>query len=452
MTIVAALAALLILGPLIAISIRRRYGVAALAITVVLVGAALFPRNLITLIASGEAVPYDIAPSSLAIQTQTAAFLLAGVIILIGRRKLRLPPALIVFVVLLSAGMVITWDPTTPMWSGYAVLMIAVLAFAVGRAVGSEVVTQQTAARFFLTVIIVILVLQLMVAVLQLAGVPLPTGLVNSDRTLEQTVGRVSGTIGHPANLSKVTFILTLLALPFTAAADGRLRRLAFTAVVLAVILGGLTVSRANLIAVFVLLALWILTFPGRARVGTRLTGAIGLAAAAAAFAPLVLERFEDDSEGGLRPLLLDAAMRQLQSDVWIGTGPNAYIATVGQFDAATASGYPVHNSFLLLTAELGWVLALMFFLPLFGLILGSLRRLGRSHEFLHVPRLVVYATPGIAVILLTGWGMTSVLAVGLWMCALGILRSALDGGTLPALGPSEMIVGQQTPTELARF
>ncbi|QLD12260.1 O-antigen ligase family protein [Microbacterium oleivorans] len=423
-----------------AIAIERRFGFAAVALLIVLVGAAIFPRSLITLVAVPEATPYDIAPASLALQTQIVAFVLAAVVILIGRGRLKFAGALVVFAILLTGAMFTSWGGgTIPQWSGYFVLMGAVLAYGVGSAIGREVFSSSDLARFFLLVILAVLLLQFAVALLQLLGVSLPTGLVNSDRTLEQTVGRVSGTIGHPANLSKVTFVLMLLSLPFTAAGDRKIRRLAFVCVALAALLGGLTVSRANLVAMFVLLTAWILTFPGRARVGTRAVGAIGLVGATAVFAPLVLDRFEDDAEGGLRPLLLDAALRHLSNDVWIGTGPNAYVAVVGQSDAATASGYPVHNGFLLLTAELGWLLAALFFVPLAVLVGWGFRRLRRSSEFLHVPRVIVYATPGVAVIFLTGWGMISVLIIGLWMFALGFLGAARGGVSLTSVGDSEL-------------
>ncbi|MDF2506437.1 MAG: hypothetical protein K0Q52_296 [Microbacterium sp.] len=435
---IVALIVLLIVGPFIAIAVGRKFGYAANALLVVLFGAALFPRTIATFIESPDSTPYDIAPASLGLQTQVLVVVIAAVIILIGRGGLKLPMVLVVFAVLLTVGMFTSWQGTVPQWSGYVVLLSAVLAFGVGWAVGREAFNQEKFARFFLTAVLVVLLLQLGVAVLQLAGVHLPTGLVNSERTLEQTVGRVSGTIGHPANLSKVAFALMLMSLPFTTAANKRISRLAFLCVGAAALVGGLTVSRANLIAMAILLAAWILTFPGRARVGTRVGGAIVLLGAATIIGPLVLERFEDDAQGGLRPLLLAAALRQLKSDFLIGTGPNAYIFVVGKVDAATASGYPVHNAFLLMTAELGIVLAILFFLPLIILIVWAIARFFRSSEYMHAPRVIVYAIPGMGIILLTGWGMISVLIVGLWMFTVGFLSSARAGVGLETLSSFE--------------
>ncbi|MDF2990312.1 MAG: hypothetical protein K0S37_826 [Microbacterium sp.] len=431
MLAIVALIVLLIVGPFIAIALNRRYGFTANALIVVLLGAALFPRTLVTLVRSPESTPYDIAPASLNIQTQTIAFVIAAVVVLLGTGRVKLPISLVIFVVLLTVGMFTSWQGTTPQWAGYSALIGGVLAYGVGWAIGRESFNRVDVARLVLLLILGVLVIQLAVAVLQLAGVSLPTGLVNSERTLEQTVGRVSGTIGHPANLSKVAFALMLISLPFTTAADRRISRLAFACVALAALVGGLTVSRANLIAMAILLAAWILTFPGRARVGTRIGGAVVLLGAGTIFAPLVLERFQDDAEGGLRPLLLAAALRQLSNDFLIGTGPNAYIAVVGRTDAATASGYPVHNSFLLLTAELGVVLAFLFFLPLFVMLVWGLFRFGKSDQYMHTPRVLVYAIPGLGVILLTGWGMISVLLIGLWMFTIGFLSSARAGVSL---------------------
>lgn len=436
--LIVALIVLLIVGPFIAIALNRRYGFAANALLVFLFGAALFPRTIATFVRSPESTPYDIAPASLGLQTQILVIVVAAIIVVVGQGRLKLPVPLIVFALLLTVAMFTTWQGTVPQWSGYVVLLSAVLAFGVGWAVGRQAFNQARFARFFLAAILVVLVLQLGVAVLQLAGVSLPTGLVNSERTLEQTVGRVSGTIGHPANLSKVAFALMLMSLPFTTAAQKQISRLAFACVAAAALVGGLTVSRANLIAMAILLAAWILTFPGRARVGTRIGGAVVLLGAAGVFGPLVLERFEDDSQGGLRPLLLTAALRQLNSDFLIGTGPNAYIAVVGKVDAATASGYPVHNAFLLMTAELGIFLASLFFLPLVVLIVWSIARFFRSSEYMHAPRAIVYAIPGMGIILLTGWGMISVLIVGLWMFTLGFIWSARAGVGLETVSSAE--------------
>lgn len=438
MVAVVALILALVLGPLVAIALGRKYGYAANAVVVVLLGAAIFPRTILTLVRSPESTPFDVSTASLGVQTQVIAFVIAAMLILLGGGRIKLPIPLVVFVVLLTAGMFISWEGTVPQWSGYFMLVGSVIAFGVGWAVGREAFTRERFAVFFLVLILIVLVVQLGVSALQLAGVSLPTGLVNSDRTLEQTVGRVSGTIGHPANLSKVALVLMLLSLPFTSAANKRVSRLAFMCVGLAALVGGLTVSRANLIAMAILLAAWVLTFPGRARIGTRIGGAVVLAGAAAVFAPLVLERFEDDADGGLRPLLLAAAWRQLGNDFLIGTGPNAYIAVVGRTDAATASGYPVHNALLLMTAELGLLLAILFFLPLFGLLLWGLARFGRSSEYLYTPRVLVYSIPGLGVVLLTGWGMISVLVISLWMFTLGFLSSSRAGVMLESITSRE--------------
>lgn len=438
MVAVIALVVGLVLGPIIAISLGKKYGYASNAVVVILLGAAVFPRTVMTLVRSPESTPYDVSTASLGIQTQVVAFVIAAMLILIGGGKIKLPAALVLFVILLTAGMFTSWQGTVPQWSGYVMLVGSVIAFGVGWAVGREAFTREKFALFFLTLVLIVLIIQLGVSALQLAGVSLPTGLVNSDRTLEQTVGRVSGTIGHPANLSKVAFVLMLVSLPFTSAASKKLSRLAFLCVALAALLGGLTVSRANLIAMAVLLAAWILTFPGRARIGTRIGGAIVFAGAALVFAPLVLERFQDDADGGLRPLLLTAAWRQLANDFLIGTGPNSYIAVVGRTDAATASGYPVHNALLLMTAELGLLLAVLFFLPLFTLLAWGLLRFGRSKEFLYTPRVLVYSIPGLGVVLLTGWGMISVLVISLWMFTLGFLSSSRAGVALESITSRE--------------
>ncbi|WP_415113293.1 O-antigen ligase family protein [Microbacterium sp.] len=440
------LAVVVLITPLVFSSVSRRVGYAAIALTGVLLAATLLPRSFLTIVPAPEGVPNDISTASLTMMTGPLAYLIALVIILTNRGQFRLPFSLVVFALALTAGMFLLWEGTVPQWSGYFVLLSAVAAWGVGWAVGREVFTNVRLARYLMIVCLVIVVIQLTIVVLQLSNVQLPEWLAGSDRTLEQTTGRASGTVGHPANLSKITFMLTILALPFTTSADRRTRRLAFLVTIACVVVGGFTISRANLVATFILLSLWILTYPGRARVGTRALGGIALAGATAAFAPMVLERFEDDAAGGLRPQLFEAGMRQLNANLWTGTGPNAYIAVVGQVDSATATGLPIHNTPLLLIAELGLPIAMCFMLPVAGLVWWALRTFPSARRHLYVPRAVTYALPGLGIIFWTGWGMASSLLIGLVMFVFGLLSSARIGISDSMLLPDAALQANPAP------
>ncbi|GAA3698145.1 hypothetical protein GCM10022377_08850 [Zhihengliuella alba] len=331
-----------------------------------------------------------------------------------------------VFIACVAVGLWTVWEGSALQWSGLIALALGVLAWAFGRVVGREIFANNASARYLMIAMAGILTLQLGVSAAQLLGLEVPSWLTGTDRTLEGLIGRASGTVGHPANLAKIAFITCLIALPFTLSKGRKVRFWAWTVVGLGLVTSGLTISRANLAAHFLLIGLWIVTLPGKARFMVRLASGVALAVLALIFLPPLLERFEMDETGGQRPVLLDAAWMQLSQNLWTGTGPNSYISVVGGFDAATASGLPVHNAFLLYTAELGLTLAVVFYAPILLLLLRSLRRAGRRGSQLSAAKVLVFALPGYLMITLTGWSLMANFSLVATMLTFGILDAAV--------------------------
>ncbi|GAB3753266.1 hypothetical protein GCM10027591_01660 [Zhihengliuella somnathii] len=378
-----------------------------------------------------------------ALTTYGAVLLACVTAFVLERKRLSVPRVYYLFLILVLAGVVFIWHGGLLEWAGVVSLVGGVLAWGVGRALGREIFQKTTAARYFLMGLTVVLLLQLGVAMFQVVGTELPSWLTGTDRSLEESLGRVSGTVGHPANLAKLAFISAVFTLPFTLASSKRIRRWAWLVLLLGVVVSGLTISRANIAAHFLLIGLWVVTLPGPARFVTRIFSAAALACAAALFIPPMLARFEVDEVGGLRPILLEAAWRQLSENLWLGTGPNAYISVVGAFDAATASGLPVHNAFLLYTAELGLVLAVLFYWPVLRLFVGSLRRMHNNATVLAAGKALALALPGYLMITLTGWSMMAGFNLISIMLLFGTFASAIMGRSSRPKAP-------QLPTQAA--
>lgn len=445
MAIVAAILLLALVGLGFYAILAPKYGLFAPAAAIVLVGLAV-PRELITVVADTSGDFSTIATPGIAIMTFTVTVSVAAVAILLGRGRLRIPVIFGLFIVVLFVKMLVVWDGSVMMWSGFFLYVTGIVAWIIGAGVGREIYTRVTPAQFVVTAVLLVLVLELVVSIVQVAGVQLPAWMTGTERSLEESLGRASGTVGHPANLAKLVFLLTVLVLPFTFSVDSRIRRLAWTAAGIGVVIAGLTISRANIAAQVTLLALWVLTYPGSAKIGTRVLGAIGIAAAAAVFAPAAFERFAVDEQGGLRPQLLEAALEQLQRNFIDGTGPNSYIQVVSAYDRATAAGYPVHNGFLLPLAELGLFPAIMFFVPFVAVLIAAMRSLSRAKRIMLLPRVVAYSLPGFAFILTTGWGLVSgfnLIGFLFVFGALSFMGTGQDSG--------EHAIGGQLPREAMR-
>ena len=180
-----------------------------------------------------------------------------------------------------------------------------------------------------------------------------------------------------------------------------------------------MTVSRANLFACAITLALWLLLAPSRFTLGRRLT--VGLAGGVVLFllAGPTIQRFIDDPSGANRPELLAGAIGAFSTYWFWGTGPNAFVSTLSPtVPAVSVSGQPVHNAFLYASMELGLPLTFLFALPFLGALRRAFHRYRQSTE----ARIILCAAPGLGAIAWTGWGILSTFILPLTIFVLSFL------------------------------
>lgn len=256
--------------------------------------------------------------------------------------------------------------------------------------------------RVIATAVLSVALLQVVVVLAQLVGINVPVfGGAASVGGLE----RVTGTFGHPGTLGKAMVLLLVLVLPSTRSDRISVRRIAWASIVMLTSVTGLTVGRANIAALVATLALWFL-LDRQLGVGRRIRGLLLVVIAISPFIGAVLTRFDDDPTGGARPQLTAEALTQIGRTLFEGTGANRYVETVGRFGPATAAGFPVHNAFLLLIAELGIALAVIFLWSYFRATQVAFVYTFRSSSPNPYARALIAGTPGTVITLVTGWGL----------------------------------------------
>lgn len=249
-------------------------------------------------------------------------------------------------------------------------------------------------------------------------------------------VTRASGVAGHSGNLGKIMFVVIMLLLPVTRSADRVARRWAFAAIAAGALLTGLSFSRANTVAVAILIGLWLILGPGIGLAKRLLIPAVALLVAFPIIDLLVL-RNEYDPDGGSRPQLLATALRQIGETLWFGVGPNSYLEVVGRYDPLAAGGLPVHSAFLLALAELGLLCIVLLLIPIIGAIAVSARSAAVGVPAVRGYGVVLIgAIPGIVVIAGTGWGMLREQYLILLFFAVGYLIGAQRAVVPPAQEP----------------
>ncbi len=258
-------------------------------------------------------------------------------------------------------------------------------------------------------------------ALLQAIGVRAVSAIESGDGELT----RVSGLAGHSGNLGKIMFCLVLFLLPLTRSSDRVARRLATGSVVVAVALTGVSFSRANTLAVFVLVGLWLLLGPGLSLSKRLLIPAVALVLSIPIL-DVLIQRNQFDPEGGLRPVLLETAVHQIGQTFWFGVGPNNYLNIVGQYDPFAAGGLPVHSALLLALAELGFVSVLLLALPLVWVLVLAARSLLSGKRRGTYSVLLLAAAPGVYFIASTGWGILREQYLILLFFALGYLAAGV--------------------------
>ncbi|MDP9982280.1 O-antigen ligase [Pseudarthrobacter oxydans] len=315
-----------------------------------------------------------------------------------GANRLILP-----FVIFLSFCYAFVWLQTDEVQAGMVHFLTAAAAWVAGAYAASCVGRDGKSGKQFLYWVLATVLVQLVISVLQFAGLPLfPTNAATS----ELVGSRVNGSFSHPTALGKVLLLFLMVCLPFTRSIDRPARVAAWAVVAMSFPMLVLSGGRANFFSAVVMILLWTLLLPRGRAVASKVAIPLAMATIAFASAGVWAARFEEDPEGSTRQHFNEVAMALIPANPVAGTGPNTYITTAGPTDALTAQGWPVHNSALLASVEIGILGAVLLFLPLLIVFLLAWRQRRDDTKTGDFARAYVSALPGIALVALTGWGM----------------------------------------------
>jgi O-antigen ligase len=409
--------------------------VTGVVFTVVALHKGLWPAITIALLATLIFIPRKLTSNSIVENTGLAGsapdlysysfvFFAASIVLLLSKTK-PVSQLFFPFIILTLAGTFFVWESTDLVRAGLLQLLLALVAWQVGAHLGHLAATDMSFAKFICGLIVVIISLETVMCLAQLAGIP-----INSmDPSTAALMGnRVNGSMNHPNNLGKVLLFLIILLSPFLRSADKQLQKRSLAGILLAFLPLALTGGRAAFIAAIIVV---VLTGALSRGVKGRFAMPVGVFLLVLPFLDTLWQRFEDDPEGGSRGYLLEIALRQIAAHPWEGIGPNSYVSFVGLTDALTATGLPVHNTFLLTAAELGIPVALALFMPLVIVLVKAWKSRSTSGHKGASAAAYLAAAPAWILVAATGWGMLSTSILPLWFLTLGFISS-------PFMLPSE--------------
>lgn len=404
---------------LLAIQFRLAWPVIAFA--VIYFAIALLPLRLL----GGSPLQHvGMAPLQPELRTYgLAAVGIALIATLLGKVKVRSICPLIPLLMWLAIGMALVWSGSPEQVSGVIQYVFAACAWISGCAIGMTLVDPKTGRRVATGIaycIIFVILVEVLITLLQVAGFSV-NALDASDASLLGS--RANGTTNHPNTLGKLLVLSICLLLPISQNVDRRTERFSTAAVLLAFIPLALAQGRANFIAAVLTIVLWIVIRglqSGRLQIGM-LLAVVGLGSV---FAGVFVARFAEDPEGGARTELLDLALSNIEAQPLSGVGPNSYTKTFGPL---TGSWIPVHNSFLLVIAEIGLIGFVAFMVPLVLSIVTAWRSRKRCAIGGACAASLLASVPGVVLIAMTGWAMVANIIFPLWFFTLGLLYTAVS-------------------------
>lgn len=383
---------------------RARAGLAGVA---VLVSLAWFPLN-----ATRDGFAYTSAA--------VIVLVLIAVALLASRPARFIPLSFIPAGLYLMVMLLVYWPHERPNVATSLNLLMAIVAWAVGAYVaGCMNVDRGAVVRMLALCLCALVIVEFVVTGLQALGVGI---FPMQGRTLDLEGGRANGTYWHPSVVGKILLLVYPLLLVFSISRDRVVRWSGLIAVYLSLGVVAFSESRANILALLMALVIWTVT-RRRGGVISRVIPLGIMVTAGIVGIRIVLDRFAADPEGGARGELTETALRVIQEHPWFGVGPGEYLSAAAVFDPLAAAGWPVHNVFLLQTAELGVIGAALYFAPLLVTIGRSVPALwvrGDGSD-LEIARALASTVPGLLLIGLTGWGLAIPPTHWLWFFVFGL-------------------------------
>lgn len=391
------------------IVLARVKGFRVAAATAIVLSSALLPMSVLFRSstphvgeAAGVPVIYDYS---------IFLFMAAAALAMVGVRRLKALKLWLPLVGWLVLSRLLWWSGTPEQTAGLLLLSQGILAFGLGSALGPW----RDGDDPHPSILVGTCVLQVGAVALGAVGVLHlhPSGPQSAD-----LAGRAFGTLGHPDQLAKTLAIGLAAILPVVA--TGRRRRM----VVLGVLatLGGIALSqgRAAFGGAIAMLLVWVLLQPRAGGLRRRASVLLVLLVIVVAVsAGTFQERFAQDPAGGSRGHLTAVAVEAIRARPITGTGPNAYVTTVGRTDELTATGVPVHNVFLLSAAELGIPGAALLLFPFVAMWVAAWRRRAETGRPGAYARACLGLLPLSIVIGWTGWGLLET-SVFVFFCYIG--------------------------------
>lgn len=293
----------------------------------------------------------------------------------------------------LIIGGALVWPRAGNVLAGVVHLFTSLLAWVVGHAMGEANAKSARTLRLSALAVLTFVALQATVSLAQIAG--------------DDSLDRATGTFNHPSVIGKIVLILLAILLPMSRSTDRATSRAATLGIVLGVVATAASLSRTNLVAIIGALGLWAVLSSGSTRRRRELATALLGVALTLPFLDAIMARFLADPEENQRGGLLEAGLRVTSENLWAGTGPNNFVEVAAQTEAFIARwGAPVHNSLLLLVAELGVLAALAFLLPIGRSVADALlQRKAQSVERRSTSQALLIMLLMVAFACWTGWG-----------------------------------------------
>ncbi|WP_207345852.1 O-antigen ligase family protein [Arthrobacter sp. E3] len=333
------------------------------------------------------------------------AVIFAGIFIVRQRKNtgVRLIAIPIIYLIL---AWVLIWQHSATVNAGFIHYLGGGVVWFVGYTIAKYRQADVTWDRHISVAIFAVLLLEFVVVSAQMMG--LSVG-VFGEAQVAGNIMRPGGTFGHPGNLGKALLLILPFVFQFVRSADVLARRVSKCSLSLVILMTALTFGRANMIGVVIAVLLWIVLNKNKNGLDAKFKSIFLLILICLPFFSIYLLRFEDDPTGGERPELQSEALMQISQNLWGGTGPNNYVEVVGRWASSTSAGFPVHNAFLLLVAEMGVIGALSFLFPFVVVVILSLRSLSSSRATVESPMIYFVAIiPGIIIAAASGWGLLS--------------------------------------------